>query len=192
MCFIATAAYGSPMASEVVVLSQFRDRILLRSKLGTAVVQLYYAVSPPLASCIDRKEPLKAAIRLLLLPMWLRHGSTETDEDFDVRLSFSMQFLPPGRCCVGMELAARRRNCRASAVLGPVLPLIICDGPRDAAGINGETSGKGRVTLNGSFGWRGARSGVFAGQGNSTAAKGYRKSMSLLGGHLSLPSPNLP
>jgi hypothetical protein len=69
MCFIATAAYGSPMASEVIVLSQFRDRVLLRSKLGTAVVRLYYAVSPPLASCIDRKKPLKAVIRLLLLPI---------------------------------------------------------------------------------------------------------------------------
>lgn len=69
MCFIATAAYGSPFAAEVLVLSQFRDEVLLRSKLGRSAVRLYYTVSPPLAMSIEGKEPLKVVIRTLLTPI---------------------------------------------------------------------------------------------------------------------------
>lgn len=69
MCFIATAAYGSPFAAEVLVLSQFRDEVLLRSKLGRYAVRLYYAVSPPIASSIEGKKPLKVVIRTLLAPI---------------------------------------------------------------------------------------------------------------------------
>ena len=46
-CFIATASYGSPFASEVMIFRQFRDEKLLPSKLGSAFVRVYYFVSPP-------------------------------------------------------------------------------------------------------------------------------------------------
>lgn len=69
MCFIATATYGSPLATEVLVLSRFRDEVLLRSMLGRSVVGLYYTVSPPIASYIEGKKPFKTIIRILLTPI---------------------------------------------------------------------------------------------------------------------------
>jgi hypothetical protein len=71
-CFIATAAYGSSLASEVVLLSRFRDDVLLRSKLGALFVTFYYQVSPPLASFIAQVEFLRAATRRLFLSPLLK------------------------------------------------------------------------------------------------------------------------
>lgn len=66
-CFVATAAYGSFIAPEVILLSHFRDKVLLPSKLGALFVSFYYRVSPPLASLIARSEFLRTATRNLFL-----------------------------------------------------------------------------------------------------------------------------
>ena len=67
-CFIATAAYGSKLAPGVVLLRSFRDQYLLTNTLGKAFVEYYYHNSPPIAAYISRHEPLKAGVRVLLLP----------------------------------------------------------------------------------------------------------------------------
>lgn len=67
MCFVATAAYGSPLAPEVVFLSAFRDEVLLKSVLGKAFVKFYYFASPPLASLIAKFGFLRTATRHLFL-----------------------------------------------------------------------------------------------------------------------------
>jgi hypothetical protein len=66
-CFIATAAYGSALAPEVVIFRRFRDDILLTSGLGRALVSFYYYISPPLASLISRHEYLRILTKRYLL-----------------------------------------------------------------------------------------------------------------------------
>lgn len=68
-CFIATAAFGSPLAREVQVLREFRDRWLLTSAVGRVVVKTYYRVSPPVAAAIERDEVARMAARAMLVPV---------------------------------------------------------------------------------------------------------------------------
>jgi hypothetical protein len=71
-CFIATATYGSPLASEVMVFRRFRDDVLLTTKSGKLLIEVYYRVSPPLASLIARKKLLRTMMRSLFLSPILR------------------------------------------------------------------------------------------------------------------------
>jgi hypothetical protein len=70
-CFIATAAYGSYLDPHVKILRNFRDEVLLKSRLGTAFVTFYYKHSPPIADYIAQHETLRTIFRLLLTPVIL-------------------------------------------------------------------------------------------------------------------------
>ena len=70
-CFIATAAYGSPLEPHVMALREFRDRYLQRSALGRAFIRFYYRHSPPVAALIAEHEWLRAIVRMLLAPVVL-------------------------------------------------------------------------------------------------------------------------
>jgi hypothetical protein len=63
-CFIATAAYGSPLAPQLSVLRRFRD-----SCLPNKIIQAYYRVSPPLANVIAKHDMLKTLVRAALKPI---------------------------------------------------------------------------------------------------------------------------
>ena len=67
-CFIATAAYGSPIEPHVEMLREFRDQYLLTFGPGKLFVSLYYRFSPPLAHFIANHEYLKFTVRIALLP----------------------------------------------------------------------------------------------------------------------------
>ena len=68
-CFIATAAYGSPLASHIKVLSRFRDHFLLTNTIGKRFVRFYYTCSPPVADFIEKHDSLRMMVRLGLIPL---------------------------------------------------------------------------------------------------------------------------
>jgi hypothetical protein len=67
-CFIATAAYGTPMAEEIQILREFRDEYLLTNPVGKGLVDFYYKVSPPIAEFITEHPSLKPIVRAGLMP----------------------------------------------------------------------------------------------------------------------------
>jgi hypothetical protein len=68
-CFIATAAYGTPLAKGIQTLRQFRDKYLLTNPPGRAFVDFYYRFSPPIAEFITEHPVLKPIVRAGLLPI---------------------------------------------------------------------------------------------------------------------------
>ncbi len=81
LCFIATAAYDSPLHPHVKILRDFRDAFLMPSKLGRTLVNLYYTYSPVAAEIIAKNKALRIMVRINLLPF--------------VALSYSMLHFGP-------------------------------------------------------------------------------------------------
>ena len=67
-CFIATAAYGNPLAEEIQHLRAFRDKYLLSNWPGRWFVALYYRFSPPVAEYISQHDFLRKLTRAVLKP----------------------------------------------------------------------------------------------------------------------------
>jgi uncharacterized repeat protein (TIGR01451 family) len=70
-CFIATAAYGSPLEPHVQALRDFRDRQLQQFALGRAFIAFYYRHSPPIAGLIAAHDSLRLLARAILTPVVL-------------------------------------------------------------------------------------------------------------------------
>jgi len=72
-CLIATATYGSEMASEVQQLRELRDNQLLQTESGTAFMgmfnDVYYSFSPIIAD-YERENPVfKEMVKVAITPM---------------------------------------------------------------------------------------------------------------------------
>ena len=71
-CFIATAAYETPLAEEIGLLRRFRDEHLDQYRLGRAFITTYYRLSPPIAKIIKQSRVLRTMTRAALYPIiWL-------------------------------------------------------------------------------------------------------------------------
>ncbi|MDH4220673.1 MAG: hypothetical protein OEW23_18090 [Candidatus Aminicenantes bacterium] len=66
-CFIATAAYGSPLHPYVKTLRDFRDKYLLSNILGREFVGLYYKYSPFVADLIAKHRVLRIAVQINIM-----------------------------------------------------------------------------------------------------------------------------
>jgi len=67
-CFVATAAFGSPMAAQVDTLRSFRDRYLLPNAPGRDFVAWYYQNGPVGAAWMEAHPASKPLVRLALYP----------------------------------------------------------------------------------------------------------------------------
>ncbi|MDH3747396.1 MAG: DUF11 domain-containing protein [Gammaproteobacteria bacterium] len=68
-CFVATAAYGSPLHPHLDSLRDFRDRFMVTNRPGRALVRFYYLHSPPLADLMADRDWLRAIVRGMLIPI---------------------------------------------------------------------------------------------------------------------------
>ena len=68
-CFVATAAYGSPLEKRLDSFRAFRDGVLLKSAAGTALVEAYYSMSPPVAEFVAGQPLAAAGARAVLTPL---------------------------------------------------------------------------------------------------------------------------
>jgi hypothetical protein len=68
-CFVATAAYGSPLAAEVSVLRRLRDRYLASNGPGRLLVAAYYDVGPKLANVVREHDWLRTLSRGAIWPV---------------------------------------------------------------------------------------------------------------------------
>jgi len=67
-CFVATVAYGSPLAPQVDTFRRFRDDVLAQTPGGGRLVELYYRHGSSLAGAVAERPWLRASARVLLLP----------------------------------------------------------------------------------------------------------------------------
>jgi hypothetical protein len=68
-CFVATAAYGSPLATEIDALRRFRDRQLSATAPGRVLVQAYQEFGPRAARVIAQHDTLRSWVRAALAPV---------------------------------------------------------------------------------------------------------------------------
>ena len=72
-CIIATAAYGSEMAPDVIYMRYVRDHLIGSTPIGHVLRDdwntFYYSWSPPVAQAISTSTTLQALFRVLLQPL---------------------------------------------------------------------------------------------------------------------------
>lgn len=89
-CFIATAAYGSPLHKDLYELRWFRDAVLAKTWLGRRFIEAYYRISPPIAKSIVFNPTAKSLLRgVLWVPVQLIKHARESS----AMLQFSLFFI---------------------------------------------------------------------------------------------------
>lgn len=127
-CLIATATFGSEMASQVQDLRGVRDNILLKTQSGTTFMaafnQFYYTFSPTIAE-LERENPffkemVKATIAPLLTSLSiLKYVDIDSEEKVlfygigIILLNIGMYFVAPALLIVKLKQQSIIKNNRA-------------------------------------------------------------------------------
>jgi len=69
-CFIASLCFGEN-SWQVKILKEFRDRFLLRNKIGRNFVRFYYTYSPEISEFLKNKVVIKFLVKFALYPVIL-------------------------------------------------------------------------------------------------------------------------
>ncbi|MFC2160629.1 CFI-box-CTERM domain-containing protein [Acidobacteriota bacterium] len=93
-CFIATAAFGSPLHPYVKTLQDFRDNYLMTNRPGRMFVKLYYKYSPPIAKLITNHKSLRTVVRIWLIPLVAMGYSMVHFGPFKTSLMLVITFMP--------------------------------------------------------------------------------------------------
>ena len=109
-CLIATAAFGSELASQIQFLRELRDNTVLQTQSGTTFMttfnQFYYSFSPAVAD-YERENPVfKEAVKLSLTPLLasltlFNHVDIDTEQEMIgygigvILLNIGMYFVAP-------------------------------------------------------------------------------------------------
>ena len=109
-CLIATATYGSELATQVQLLREIRDNTMLSTGSGTAFMlafnQFYYTFSPTIADWERQNPVFKEAVKLAITPMittlsLLNYIDIDSEEELVVYgigvilLNFGIYFVIP-------------------------------------------------------------------------------------------------
>jgi hypothetical protein len=97
-CLIATAAYGSPLDPRVQELRDFRDKVFLKTRMGSAFMKAfnawYYSFSPYVAEAERRCEPLRLSFGAALYPLiWILKVSKNIYEVAPPILEFNLMLM---------------------------------------------------------------------------------------------------
>lgn len=65
-CFVATAAFGTPLQHEIQVLRDWRDQSLRYTSSGRKFIKGYYKFGPIVASFINKYPVFKAPVRYVV------------------------------------------------------------------------------------------------------------------------------
>lgn len=98
-CFIATAAYGTPMAEQIDTLRMVRDAYLLDNAVGSAFVDAYYRLSPAVADAVAQSPALAAAVRMVLVPVIAL-----------AKVALAMPYVSLGLMALALSMMAWRRK----------------------------------------------------------------------------------
>jgi len=66
VCFIATAAFGSPLFYEVRQFRSYREQVLFPRRWGRRLIRFYERSSPPIARIIASNNVLRLWVRKIL------------------------------------------------------------------------------------------------------------------------------
>ena len=108
-CFIATAAFGSPLEPHVILLKKFRDKYLMVSEWGRKLVEFYYKTSPSIADGIADNEALKILVRMCLYPL-VGFSYVILNTSFEMRFFVVGFFILFTICFIDSLRRVRRKN----------------------------------------------------------------------------------